>query len=82
MKYRIYPQKSDVLAMFLARQEKAEQAISDLTKKIDECIFHGPTLQDYVRERTFFQSDLESLKTEIALIRSHAPSEIAVELED
>ncbi len=48
MRYRIYPQKSDVLAMFLARLEVAELSYDyDLAAELREEIAliqsHGPT---------------------------------------
>ena len=69
MRYRIYPQKSDVLAMFLARLEAAEQRLS-------ASIMLG------VADPGLDMALVECLREEVALIQSHAPAEIAVELED
>ena len=56
MKFRIFPKKSDVLAMFLERLDTADEMGDDAMAV--------------------------ALSEEIALIESHGPEEIAVELED
>jgi hypothetical protein len=67
MKYRVYPQKSDVLAMFLARLELAELRLTQAKTEEDA---------------RFYAISIGCLKEEIALIQSHGPQEIACEIED
>ncbi len=70
MRYRIFPQKSDVLAMFLSRLEACELRVANAATSA----FPGIS--------SFDVALAASLREEIALIQSHGPAEIAVELED
>lgn len=74
MKFRIYPAKSDVLALFLSRLEKVEARINE-----PQGLIYSPT---DATGKAYAEAERDALREEIALIQSHGPAEIAVELDD
>lgn len=74
MKYRIYPQKEVVLAIFQRRLEAVEKRLAE-----PESIIYNP---NNVTLRQYDEAERKSLLEELELLNSHRPSEVAVELED
>ncbi len=68
MRYRIYPKRHVVLSVFSARLANAKDELAKLDPNSSSVFY--------------YQSEIAALTEEIALIQSHGPEEIAVELED